>query len=109
VFPDRFLLGYQQFEQGQFFNAHETWETLWRETTDPDDKTFYHGCIQLAVALHHHANGNTVGTHNLLIKACEKFQAIMGIQRFHGVIRHCQAVCQQLGYPILALMLDAKP
>lgn len=60
----RYLRGIDHFNQGEFFEAHEVWEDLWIELND-DDKGFYHGLIQAAVALHHARRGNPNGARSL--------------------------------------------
>ena len=46
-----FRLGTDLFNQGQFFEAHEVWEEIWR-STKPEPKGFFQGLIQAAAALH---------------------------------------------------------
>jgi hypothetical protein len=53
------------FNQGEFFEAHEAWEDVWRVESGPDRRTLQ-GLIQIAVALHHHSTGNIVGARSLL-------------------------------------------
>jgi predicted metal-dependent hydrolase len=48
------------FEAGDFFAAHEILEEYW-VTYRGDDRDFYRGLIQAAVALHHASTGNAVG------------------------------------------------
>jgi predicted metal-dependent hydrolase len=55
-----FLVGIAHFNRGEFFEAHEMWELLWRETTGPR-ADFYKGLIQCAVAFHHLRRGNLDG------------------------------------------------
>jgi predicted metal-dependent hydrolase len=43
--------GIALFNQGRFFEAHETWEEIWRSTT-PEPKDLFQGLIQVAAALH---------------------------------------------------------
>jgi predicted metal-dependent hydrolase len=75
LWPDAFIEGYTQWTDGHYFEAHETWEALWMQTTDPTLRQFYQGCIQVAVAMHHFANGNMTGACNLLAKASHFFMA----------------------------------
>jgi predicted metal-dependent hydrolase len=63
-YDPRYLAGIQHFNRREFFEAHEVWEDLWRECR-PEDRRFYQGLIQAAVALHHWGNGNWRGTHRL--------------------------------------------
>ncbi|HYN21610.1 MAG TPA: DUF309 domain-containing protein [Thermoanaerobaculia bacterium] len=46
-----FQQGIDLFNRGRFFEAHETWEEIWRSTT-PEPKKFFQGLIQVAAALH---------------------------------------------------------
>jgi uncharacterized protein len=48
------------FDAGEFFAAHEILEAYW-VTYRGDDRDFYRGLIQSAVALHHASTGNAVG------------------------------------------------
>lgn len=63
--PDpRFLEGIDLFNRGEFFDAHEVWEDLWRDCAAPD-RRFYQALIQAAVALHHFERGNHTGAARL--------------------------------------------
>ena len=53
------------FNARLFFEVHELLEDCWREV-DGDLKTFLQGLIQVAVGLHHQANGNLRGAIALL-------------------------------------------
>jgi predicted metal-dependent hydrolase len=66
-----FLLGVEQFNRGEFFAAHETWETIWLAAAGRD-KIFLQGTIQLAAAFHHGKSANTRGMPALLRRALEK-------------------------------------
>jgi predicted metal-dependent hydrolase len=57
--------GIELFNRQHFYDAHEIWEDVWRETRGPEKK-FLQGLIQAAVALHHHSTGNIVGACSLL-------------------------------------------
>jgi predicted metal-dependent hydrolase len=48
------------FNEGAFFEAHEILEAFWVSYRG-DDRDFYRGLIQAAVALHHSGTGNTTG------------------------------------------------
>src|SRR5205807_8005555 len=60
--------GIELFNDSRFFDAHEVLEDVWRETSGPE-KSFLQGLVQLAVALHHHSTGNSLGAGSLLTKA----------------------------------------
>ena len=56
------------FNEERFFEAHEVWEDLWRETPSPV-RVCYQGLIQAAVGLHHLQRGNLVGARGMLRKS----------------------------------------
>lgn len=60
AYDGRYLAGIVLFNRGDFFEAHEVWESLWMEITGPD-KPFVQGLIQAAVGLCHFCNGNLRG------------------------------------------------
>jgi len=65
---DSYLTAIDRFNHGDFFEAHEVLEDIWRAAPDPERK-FLQGLIQVAVALHHHSRGNVVGCRSLLARA----------------------------------------
>ncbi|WP_437900303.1 DUF309 domain-containing protein [Sorangium sp. So ce124] len=44
--------GLEAYRAGRFFEAHELWESGWRDEPDPVRKTFLQGLILVAAALH---------------------------------------------------------
>lgn len=48
---DGYLQGFDLFHAGYFWEAHETWEGVWRETTDPALRALLQALIQLAAAI----------------------------------------------------------
>jgi predicted metal-dependent hydrolase len=68
VHEEGYRRGISLFNQRNFFDAHEVWEDVWRESTGPEKK-FLQGLIQVAVAFHHHSTGNLVGAQSLLERA----------------------------------------
>jgi predicted metal-dependent hydrolase len=60
----RYLGGILFFNQRDFFEAHEVWESLWLDCAGPE-RTFYQGLIQAAVVLYHFGNGNLRGAAKL--------------------------------------------
>jgi len=63
--------GVQQFNDGYFFEAHETWEDLWMQSPWPI-RRFLQGLIQTAAALVHLVRHEYPGTVRLLGHAIEK-------------------------------------
>ncbi|HEX8817146.1 MAG TPA: DUF309 domain-containing protein [Terriglobales bacterium] len=60
--------GIELFNNGEFFAAHEVLEDVWR-ASKPEDKKFFQGLTQVAVAFHHHSTGNLVGMQSVLRRA----------------------------------------
>ena len=66
--------GLEAFNSSRFFDAHELWEDVWRQTPEPD-KRFLQGLIQVAAAFHHYSRDNVLGTRNLLRAGLLKLDA----------------------------------
>src|SRR5262245_30775758 len=64
-YDSRYLAGIVLFNRGAYFDAHEVWEGLWRDCPG-DQRRFYQGLIQAAVAIYHAGNGNAAGAGRLL-------------------------------------------
>ena len=62
---DMFEEGIDLFNAANWYDAHEVWEDLWRETQG-EARLFYQGLIQIAVGLHHIKNGNFRGGRRVL-------------------------------------------
>ena len=60
--------GIELFNRAAFFDAHEALEDVWR-AAPAAEKKFLQGLIQVAVALYHHGNGNSVGARSVLRRA----------------------------------------
>jgi predicted metal-dependent hydrolase len=60
----RYLAGIAHFNRGEYFDAHEVWEELWRDGP-PADRRFYQSLIQAAVAIYHWGRGNPAGAGRL--------------------------------------------
>jgi uncharacterized protein len=60
--------GIRFFNQGQYFEAHEIWEDLWRSAEGPT-RNFYQGLIHAAVGLHHLRRKNVTGARSQLEKS----------------------------------------
>ena len=75
-----FQRGLDEYNKGEYFEAHEAWEDLWSDYNFPDRK-FVQGLIQLSVSFVHLENNNMNGAKSLLRKAREKFQLFSGIHR----------------------------
>lgn len=56
----RFREGVEAFNRGDFYGAHDAWESLWLERFG-EERGFLQGLILCAVALHHYGRGNLNG------------------------------------------------
>ena len=75
-----FKKGLDDYESGEYFEAHESWEDLWSDFNFSDRK-FIQGLIQLAVSFVHLGNGNLIGAKSLLKKCQNKFIDYSGTHR----------------------------
>ena len=58
--PAGLLRGVEQFNQREYFEAHETLEALWNAEPDPI-RVLYKGILQVGVGCYHLLNGNYRG------------------------------------------------
>ena len=65
------------FKEGKFFEAHEYLEAVWLGASS-GEKSFYQGLIQVAVAMHHDQNKNSVGAQTCCQRAQKK---LVGVRR----------------------------
>jgi uncharacterized protein len=63
--------GRTAFNRGDFFGAHELWETVWRSAAGPE-RRWLQGIIQMAAGLHQLARGRTAPAAILLARAAAK-------------------------------------
>jgi predicted metal-dependent hydrolase len=77
-----FQRGVELFNRAEFFKAHEVLEDVWR-AAPMAEKKFLQGLIQVAVALHHHTRGNSVGARSLLKRAAKNLGSYPG--NFAGI------------------------
>ncbi|SRR5260370_29626744 len=68
---DPLVAGINFFNAGRYFEAHESWEDLWR-ITQGRLRLFYQGLVQAAVGLHHLHHGNLNGGRSQLTKSVTK-------------------------------------
>jgi predicted metal-dependent hydrolase len=59
-------LGIRSFDAQRFFQAHEAWETCWKQAKGTHDEEFFKGLSQLGAGYTHHLRGNPHGTFTLL-------------------------------------------
>ena len=59
--------------KGEFFDAHEHWESVWLRLEEPE-KSFLQGLIQISAAFHHLQAANPEGTVSLLQRALRRLE-----------------------------------
>jgi hypothetical protein len=69
--PPPLIAFHEAVEAGRYYDAHEILETFWISYRG-DDRDFYKGLIQAAVALHHAAQGNTAGARSVARRASRR-------------------------------------
>jgi predicted metal-dependent hydrolase len=74
--------GLAQFNDGLFYECHDTLEELWSGVRGPS-RDFFQGLIQVAVGFYHLGNGNRAGAARLLRRALARLSRYPG--RYGGV------------------------
>ena len=72
---EHFEDGIELFNAGRFFECHEAWEEVWKRSQG-DEKLFYQGLIQAAVAILHAERGNREGARSLCNRAMVKLDPL---------------------------------
>lgn len=65
--------GLKCYRAGEFFEAHEHWEGVWLQCSEPE-KTLLQSLIQVSAAFHHLSRGNTAGARSLLTRARRRLE-----------------------------------
>ncbi len=109
----------RQTQRGEFFDAHETLEILWRSETDRTRRDALQGLIHVAVACHHHQHSNVPGARLQLRKGLHKFRGIdlekleptWGVQlrKFVEDIKQRGTELKRGGYPRLRIIASEEP
>ena len=68
------LLGVDYLNAGNFFGAHEAWETAWRMSKASEEEEFFKGLSQLGAGYTHYARGNPVGARALLSRGLSRIR-----------------------------------
>jgi predicted metal-dependent hydrolase len=72
--PAELVRAIEEFNRGEYFEQHETLETLWRATQTPV-RDLYHGILQIGVGFHHLRRGNHHGASVLMAEGLDKLRA----------------------------------
>ena len=114
--PNSVLQGLRRFNQRDFYEAHEDFETAWRETPG-EERELYRALLQISGGFFRLSQGNPIGARKFFQRAIEwldqipnSFQDldILSIQKNLKIIlhdldrdRHPAAVLEQHFHPIL--------
>lgn len=67
--------GLHLYNSGEYFTAHEAWESVWLAAPEPD-RTFLQALIQITAAFEHlKRNGNQLGASRLLGHALRRLES----------------------------------
>jgi predicted metal-dependent hydrolase len=81
---EHFCRGLLHYEAGRHWEAHESWETLWRQTADEQPRLLMQGLIQVAAACHKaYAQRDLASSERLFGRALDKFERLP--DAVHGV------------------------
>jgi len=92
------------YRRGQFFLAHEHWESVWLTLEEPQ-KSFLQALIQVTAAFHHRENGNAAGTISLLRRALRRLEFCRS--HFAGIA--VLPLCREISAWLRALEDSAQP
>lgn len=87
--------GLKLYEAGEFFTAHEAWESVWLRSPEPE-KTFLQGLIQVTAAFHHVQRSNHLGALLLLQAALGRIERYPADFGGISVSLLCQDIRQQV-------------
>jgi predicted metal-dependent hydrolase len=87
-----FARGVAQFNDGLFFECHDTLEEIWSGVRGPS-RAFFQGLIQAAVGFYHLGNGNRPGAITLLGRSLARLDRYPA--RYAGV--ELEPLCEAIG------------
>ena len=105
--PPDLLKGIHEFNEGEFFEQHETLETLWR-ATEGDVRYLYQGILLVGVGFYHLGRGNHHGAQAKLAAGIEMLEWFAPVCQTVDVAdliaraRPCLEQCHTLGKERLA-------
>jgi len=73
--PAEYLRGIEFFNQGQYFECHEAFESLWLKS-EGIEREFLHAMIQIAASLHHFNRGNPKGAMSIYQRARQRLETV---------------------------------
>lgn len=72
--------GLELIERGEFYEAHEVIEDVWR-AAQPEERDFFQGVVHVAVAWYQAERGNRRGCEGQLVKAARRLARYAPVHR----------------------------
>jgi hypothetical protein len=95
--------GLKYYRAGEFFAAHESWESLWLVAHEPE-KMFLQALIQVTAAFHHLQRNNRLGASRLFERA------LVRLERYPAGFGSASVfLCEDIRQWLTALETDAPP
>ena len=109
----RFAQGVELFNKREWYAAHDAFEALWHDTTEPE-RRWLQGIVQIAVAMVHLERDNHNGALILLGEGCTRLRTAVASPAgwtADAIFRPCKALQQQLsgGTDLVADAADLVP
>ncbi len=99
-----YLDGIRLFNQGDFFEAHEAWEEVWKLAPDRRREQFYRAITQTAVTLELLRRGRAVGVRQVFVSSLKLFESLPTV--FMGL--DIGAFCEQVREAIRPALEDLQ-
>lgn len=80
-------LGMEYLAAGEFFPAHEAWESAWRQSKGTPDEEFFKGLSQLGAGYTHYQRGNPAGAITLLTRGAGRIERHGAMHRGVDIVR----------------------
>ena len=80
-----FLKGIDLYHAGYLWEAHEQWESVWRASSNPEERDFLQGLVQIAASVLKGRAGNAAGAAKLARRAREHLARVGG-ERCMGLL-----------------------
>jgi len=76
-------LAIDHFNAGRFFQAHEAWETCWKQSKGSEDEEFFKGLSQLGAGYTHYLRRNLHGARTLMERGLRRI--LPHAPKHHGI------------------------
>ncbi|NJN14237.1 MAG: DUF309 domain-containing protein [Planctomycetes bacterium] len=113
-YPEEYLEGIRRFHEGEYWEAHESWEEIWL-AEESSLRLYYQGLIQVTAAFHHYGNVNWKGMASLLKSGMEKLEGFrpramgLDLDSFLGRLEEWRLLAEaRCGRPSAVTRIPAK-